>query len=375
MFSSTISSGKLIEYLDNGKFICGFVTESQPKRVRLLNQNGRELNLPVSRIVHCSNSSYDGTSDRDSLIRLLKDTTEKRHSLTKRIDLELLWELTCEEKTDTFDPDFLAELLFGRSVNDDDISAFLRSVFADKLFFKFREGKIKVHSPELVEQLKIKLEKEAEKDALIKAGIELLNRIDKDGTESETYTEKEEQVLNAIQAYYLHGNESKDFDLARRILKESGFNRPHDPYRLLVKGGVWNNNVNIPLLRQNLPVSFSVQARQLAEAILQSGSDALFNDSERVDLTHLSPITIDGATTLDFDDALTIEKQDQNYLVGIHISDVAHYVRPGDALFQEAMQRGTSIYFPEARSRCCRAISLRESAASSRVKSGRQSAI
>ncbi len=65
------------------------------------------------------------------------------------------------------------------------------------------------------------------------------------------------------------------------------------------------------------------------------------------DLTHLSPITIDGPTTLDFDDALTIEEQDGNYLVGIHISDVAHYVRPGDHLFAEAMRRGTSIYFPE----------------------------
>ncbi len=41
-----IVTGKLIEYLDNGKFICALVTESQPKRLRLINQNGRELNLP-----------------------------------------------------------------------------------------------------------------------------------------------------------------------------------------------------------------------------------------------------------------------------------------------------------------------------------------
>ena len=146
----SVSSGKLIEYLDNGKFICGYVTDSQPKRIRLVNQNGRELNLPVSRIVHCSSSSYSGDPDRDSLVRLLRNTTEKRHSLMERVDLEMLWELTCNENTDTFEPDFLAELTFGRSADDDIVSAFLRSVFNDKLFFKYREGKIKVHSPEKV---------------------------------------------------------------------------------------------------------------------------------------------------------------------------------------------------------------------------------
>ena len=58
-------------------------------------------------------------------------------------------------------------------------------------------------------------------------------------------------------------------------------------------------------------------------------------------------MTIDGATTLDYDDALSIEQEDGNFLVGVHISDVAHYVQPEDPLFQEAMHRGTSLYFPE----------------------------
>ncbi len=63
-----IATGKLIEYLDNGKFMCALVTESQAKRLRLINQNGRELNLPVSRVVHCSNethSHYEHDVERD----------------------------------------------------------------------------------------------------------------------------------------------------------------------------------------------------------------------------------------------------------------------------------------------------------------------
>ena len=343
----SVSSGKLIEYLDNGKFICGYVTDSQPKRIRLVNQNGRELNLPISRIVHCSSSSYSGESDRDSLVRLLRSTTEKRHSLMERVDLEVLWELTSSETTDTFDPGFLAELIFGRSADDDIVSALLRSVFNDKLFFKYREGKIKVHSPEKVAQLRLRLEKEALKEELIKAGADLLNRIDRGEVKESDFSGLEEQVIGVLQNYYLHGSEAREADLARKILKQSGFTRPHDTYNLCVKAGAWNPNQNLPLLRADLPVAFSTQARHRAEAILQCGNASLFDDPDRRDLTHLKPLTIDGVTTLDFDDALTVEEQDGNYLIGIHISDVAHYVRPGDSLFQEAMNRGTSIYFPE----------------------------
>jgi len=344
----SISSGKVIEYLDNGKFICGYVTESQPKRVRLLNQNGRELNLPVSRVVHCSESSHQGQVDREHLVKLLQETTRKRRSLMQAVDLEVLWELTSDEATDTFDPHFLAELSFGCSADDDIVSAFLRSVFNDKLFFKYREGKIKAHSPEQVEQLRIQQEKEAERQILAKSGVILLNRINDQGLSAAPYSETEEEILTILQNYYLWPGESAQTDdLARKVLKEAGCTKPNDIYHLMIKGGIWHKNINLPLLRNNLPVSFSVQARQLAEAILQNGNESLFHDPARTDLTHLSPLTIDGATTLDFDDALTVEPQDGNYLVGIHISDVAHYVRPGDALFQEAMQRGTSIYFPE----------------------------
>lgn len=86
----SITSGKVIEYLDNGKFVCGYVTESQPKRVRLLNQNGRELNLPISRVVHCSETYHQGHDDRENLVKLLQDTTRKRRSLMEDVDLEML---------------------------------------------------------------------------------------------------------------------------------------------------------------------------------------------------------------------------------------------------------------------------------------------
>lgn len=342
-----IVTGKLIEYLDNGKFICALVIECQPKRLRLINQNGRELNLPESRVIHCSTESHPTELSREFITRHLKDTTEKRSGLMALIDLEEIWELTAEDGATSFSPTFLAELIFGSEATDDTVSAFLRCVFEDKLFFKYKEGSIQANSPEKVEQLQRQLAKEAKRAELVREGARAVSRILEANPSPGQLDAIQMDLLPIIRDFYLYGNEAVDADIARNILQSAGLHKIHDPFHLLVKAGLWGANENIPLLRNELAVNFSLAARQQAELILQRGQSELFNDPGRLDLTHLSPITIDGPTTLDFDDALTIEEQDGNYLVGIHISDVAHYVRPGDQLFAEAMRRGTSIYFPE----------------------------
>ncbi len=338
--------GKLIEYLDSGKFLCAYITGAQAKRLRLINQNGREMNLPLSRVVHCSEKNHSVELPREELTRQLQETAETRKCLMEQINLQEIWELTSDEPSDTFQPAFLAELSFGKDADDDIVAAFLRSVFMDRLFFKYKENKVIAHSAEQVEQLRNQREKEERIQALIAMGAEFLKKVHSSKRDLEIGSNGEE-CLAIIRDFYIAGADSKHADIARKILKAAGFNRPHDPFHLLVKAGIWDANENIPLLRNNLPVVFPLLGIQQAEMLLQQGVDKLFQDPARKDFTNLRPMTIDGPTTLDFDDAVTVEQQGENFLVGIHISDVAHYVRPEDPLFIEAMQRGISIYFPE----------------------------
>ena len=66
----------------------------------------------------------------------------------------------------------------------------------------------------------------------------------------------------------------------------------------------------------------------------------------RVDLRHLPLVTIDGADSKDFDDAVLCEKTPKGYRLLVAIADVSHYVHVGSALDQEGLRRATSVYFP-----------------------------
>jgi len=68
--------------------------------------------------------------------------------------------------------------------------------------------------------------------------------------------------------------------------------------------------------------------------------------SGRKDVRDLPLITIDGADARDFDDAVWCERLEKGWRLMVAIADVAHYVSPGSALDDEAVSRGTSVYFP-----------------------------
>ncbi len=106
------------------------------------------------------------------------------------------------------------------------------------------------------------------------------------------------------------------------------------------------------------PLTLALSPQSRGEGTGEAGEAAAeedtFDDSRRsplsprLDLTRDTIITIDPIDARDFDDAISLTREDDgNWRLGVHIADVAHFVRPGTLLDREAHSRGTSVYLPD----------------------------
>lgn len=97
------------------------------------------------------------------------------------------------------------------------------------------------------------------------------------------------------------------------------------------------------LAREGLDPRFPDEVEAEAAAMVPAPGldDPALTDEEAVPY-----VTVDGEGTRDLDQALHLERDGTGYRVRYAIADAAHYVRPGTALFTEALRRGTSFYLP-----------------------------
>jgi ribonuclease R len=92
----------------------------------------------------------------------------------------------------------------------------------------------------------------------------------------------------------------------------------------------------------DLPTEFPEKVLNQAERVAKDVSTA--DMAGRMDLREWTMVTIDGEDAKDLDDAISITKEDGNYILGVHIADVTNYVQEKSALDREALKRGTSVY-------------------------------
>ncbi|MCI9478603.1 MAG: ribonuclease R [Lachnospiraceae bacterium] len=91
-----------------------------------------------------------------------------------------------------------------------------------------------------------------------------------------------------------------------------------------------------------IPMEFSEKVLNQAERIAKPVSEA--DRQGRLDLRQEVCVTIDGEDAKDLDDAVSVRKEGENYVLSVHIADVANYVQENSALDWEAFERGTSVY-------------------------------
>jgi len=85
------------------------------------------------------------------------------------------------------------------------------------------------------------------------------------------------------------------------------------------------------------------EAEERTEGIQQEIADEV---EERRDLRGMTTWTTDPIDAQDFDDAISIEEREEEFVLWVHIADVTHYVNPDTAMWDEAVERGNTVYLP-----------------------------
>ena len=339
--------GIVVEFIDRQKINCAVVLEADRQKLRLLAENNREIKMSEGRLLHASNRSLDLSGGRDRLVAGLKETVRLREALSEKVDIQELWEVLNAEQN-WIPLHTITELCFPDGADGDHESAVIRAFFKNRLYFKFNQEGFYPYSAEQLVQLRAQAAEALRKHRLIEKGGEWLKRIlegslpDCDRME---LSSDEKEFIKILTSYYLYEKESAYADLGKAITAKAGIGDIENLFQAFVKLGVWNSDENLDLYRYGIHTDFPEAVMTLTASLLKSSFPA--RSPARRDLGDLRMITIDGQSTLDFDDALSIEDHGDHYFLGVHIADVGHFVETDCAVDREAVMRGSSIYMPD----------------------------
>jgi exoribonuclease-2 len=341
-----MESGCIVEYIDRQRILCAVVLEVKNQRLRLLTENNREVNLSAGRLLHKDNARLNISMGRDKMVDALKEVANKRKALLNQVDIKDLWEVLNTEQV-WIDLETMTEFCFPDNPDADHEAAVIRAFFDDRLYFKFNLDRFFPNSAQQVEQLNAQRQEETRRNRIIELGAQWMKSLLTDAAPPADLNEKDIQdFADILKSFYLFEKESPHFVLAKAMISKAGFERANGIFPLLVKLNVFDENENLDLLRLEIATDFSDEISDSARKTMASHSTCEF-DGMRHDLTSLSLMTIDGQSTLDFDDALSIEKVGDQYRLGVHIVDVGYFVPKESCIDREALSRGSSIYMPD----------------------------
>jgi len=341
-----LEPGYLIEFIEGGRVITGVCLESRKGKVRALTETMKEVQLSEDRIIISEKARVETGQRREGLARKLREISSRREELKAQVDIRGLWEVLQGESQE-FSAEEIAELAFGGEVGPDQVSAVVRAMLADRVYFRFKPDGFRPNPPETVEKILIQREREQQKERLLREGSEWIRSL----WEGKPATPPPfgEEVVELLKEKAIFGNEAPRSAMAEELLKRAGMSQPLAPFKILVRMGVWSRDENILIHRFGIRRGFPEEVEKEALTIASSPLNETI-EPRREDLTHLAPFTVDSPRTRDLDDALSFEViEGGRYRIGIHIADVTSRVPMGSLLDQEALRRATSIYLPEER--------------------------
>jgi exoribonuclease-2 len=338
-----LASGKIVLFFQDGNLQSGIITEAQNRHYKVLNQEAKTYILPPARFILVTQKVYEPASTKtlEDFEKQIKNKIEEEGEN---------WLLQLQKTKDSF----TFEEICSKFGLEGDIERFALFILLQqrKDLFKFKKDVFSFRNEE--ERLKY-LQEEAE----TRERTRYLKEVEKF---LQTYQDllPSLNILSPIKDDVSQGfgQDSKTQFLSelRELLRS---NTPKDLAKLLHK---YSNGLDLRTLIRNIrlllgdispdtdkiaadsgiPINFSSEILREAQKL----HERLKQEAENQNVTNLEAFTIDAIDSPDYDDAISLQKQEQGWILGIHISDVGGQLPLNSSIFREACERVSSLYLP-----------------------------
>jgi exoribonuclease-2 len=349
LLGPTVRPGTVVEFMHGDQPQLAWVLEESSGRLRLLTINKREMKLPAARLLPWQGPVLNAEASRQDIQNALNDHQEKRGEIQAGLDVMELWDLA-QGEMESAPLEWFGDLLW-EDPDDDQVAALGRAMLQAKTHFKFRPPNFEIWSAETVELKMRQKAEEKEREAVTSAG---------------------QVLLQALWTAYGQGSKPKLPDMAPEleeslsgILKRKIGDRLDETERKIwtaISKGL-PDLPHLPLLLAQtwdiLPVHHNYLLDEADYTWKDSWSESFSNEIKEIENAFSNQsetpevedlISIDAATTRDIDDAFSIRRDGDGYVVSIGLARPDAHWEFGSELDKAVMYRATSLYLPEGTS-------------------------
>lgn len=341
----------LVMFDQDGRPLVGFISGTKKERYLVTAGPEKVYELSENRL-HKLPGGFPETveTDADRLEYLLK-----LQSAPEFLDIPKLWENALANPKDIWSETELYKLIFD-SIDLNSYISLRTALIVDRVYFARDQKGFIPRSPDVIENLKQTEILRKEKEELRHELGAFIKSRQKDRTREIPPKLLPLLTLLSETAARNSSLSTQDIAEAEEIIQtveaacewENSGTVDARAYGIALKAGALRRDSNLSLIRHRIPVSFSSESLDEARSLTLPETVSEYQDVQiRQDLTHLDAFTIDDSSTKDMDDALSLERTDSGYRLGIHIIDISYAIKKDSKLDGEAFRRATSIYCPD----------------------------
>ncbi len=359
--------GAIIAYRERGRLVLGVIQKASSAKgaspnprsgsgqgsgeVEILNEEGKKATLAPDKVLLVFSDSLSSTLTPAELKKQLREMHAGVSAQVAGVDLKELWELLSQEEAEDFFWEEIAQLLLSSPEEPLARAAVLEALLSDSVYF--REKKVGFFAPKDARSVEETLRQEEIERNRSMARARFITWVEESmSSPNATLLPADPEIarcLEQLKGLALYREDYEKREQAVGLLEEISFagrGHPWDvAFQLLVALGVWKKDEELGILRYKISTSFSAEGLKEAEET----SEFTLGQAGYSDFTGLLTFTIDDPDTTEVDDALSLNEEEAQVSVGIHIADASYFVRPGGVVDRGALNRGTTVYLPRGK--------------------------